>query len=161
MEILLHKRTDTQHTLEIRRPRGATETIACDTRSFLLHDLLHYAVETEAGLEGGFWGLLASGKTLADMADRSGAALAEAHPGLMEIERVVGWLTGVAKGVPADALLAQLAHNDGVPGFSLPAWVDAPYITAVQARMRALLGQWRATPFGGTMRLSYPVGSGA
>ena len=142
--------------MELRRPHGAAESIPCDTRSFLLHDLLHYAVEAEAGLDTGFWGLLRSGKTLRDMADRSGAALAEAHPGLMEIERVVGCLTSAAKGTSAQALLDQLAHNDGTPGFSLPPWVDLAYVTAVQARMRALLGRWNATPFGDTMRLQWP-----
>lgn len=43
--------------------------VACETRSYLVHDLLHYAVESEAGLSGGFWGNLARGKTLADMND--------------------------------------------------------------------------------------------
>jgi len=142
--------------MEIRRSHGATESIRCDTRSFLLHDLLHYAVEAEAGLDTGFWGLLWSGKTLSNMADRSGAALADAHPGLMEVERVVGCLTSAAKGTSAQALLDQLAHNDGTPEFSLPPWVDLAFVMAVQARMRALMGRWNATPFGDTMQLRWP-----
>ena len=36
----------------------------------LVHDLLHYAAEQEAGVQTGFWGTLASGRTLADMNDR-------------------------------------------------------------------------------------------
>ena len=58
MRILLHKISDDRHTLEIVRADGRRERVDCETRSYLQHDLLHYAVETEASLAAGFWGSL-------------------------------------------------------------------------------------------------------
>src|SRR3954469_11423192 len=96
MEILLTRLTDDQHRLEIVRADGSRDGVTLETRSYLLHDLLHLAVEAEAGLGTGFWGCLASGKTLADMNDRSGAAMKEYAAEMATAEQVVGVLTGAA-----------------------------------------------------------------
>lgn len=71
MRTLLHKLSDDRHGLEIVRPDGSSERAECETRSYLQHDHLHYALEREAGLAGGFWGDLARGETLAAMNDRA------------------------------------------------------------------------------------------
>lgn len=47
---MLRKLDDRRHELAIARDRGGWETVACETRSYLTHDLLHYAVEAEAGV---------------------------------------------------------------------------------------------------------------
>ena len=49
MRILFHKLSDDRHRLAIERTPGAREEVECETRSYLVHDLLHYAVESEAG----------------------------------------------------------------------------------------------------------------
>ena len=70
MKILLTKLTDDRHQLAIERDDGSTESVELETRSFLLHDLVHYAVEAEAKIDDGFWGLLARGtKSAAPFAD--------------------------------------------------------------------------------------------
>jgi len=159
MRILLHKRSNTQHALEIvREPDGGErECMECETRSYLTHDLLHYAVETEAGLESGFWGNLARGKTLAQMNDRTGRALAAEAPELMAIERVVGALTGVIKGRAAAEIVAALREYEAALGEAESAWLSETLIVAVQERMRRLLGHWSATPFGASMELRWPA----
>ncbi len=48
----------THHRFEYRRPDGSGEAVEMETRSFLFHNLLHYAVESEAGLRGSFYGIL-------------------------------------------------------------------------------------------------------
>src|SRR5262245_27424857 len=100
MRILLRKISDSKHRLEIVRDDGSRESVELASRSFLLHDFLHYAVETRAGLKASFWGMLAAGKTLADvheaMAGADAAARAELMRGEAAItEAVAGVLTGV------------------------------------------------------------------
>jgi hypothetical protein len=70
LRIRIHKLNDEQHRLEIVRADGRCEEVLCETRSYLRHDFLHYAVESSAALTSGFWGLLASGTTLARMIGR-------------------------------------------------------------------------------------------
>jgi hypothetical protein len=41
----------TRHRLEYRREDGTGEAIAMETKSLLVHDLVHFAVESEAGLK--------------------------------------------------------------------------------------------------------------
>ena len=48
----------TRHRFEYRRADGTGEAIEMETRSLLTHDLLHYAVESEAHLKGSFYGIL-------------------------------------------------------------------------------------------------------
>lgn len=154
MLIRFRKISDDRHELSIVRPDGGCETVACETRSYLMHDLLHYAVEAEAGIDDGFWGTLARGETLARMNDRQ-------HPpagdGLGRVETVVGALHGATKGAGAAALYAGIRDYAVNLGIDLPAWLDEPFVEAVVARMRALRGRWRATRFGEALELPWPL----
>src|SRR5436309_394854 len=108
MNIRLRKISDERHVLEIVRDDGRQEEVDCETRSYLVHDLLHYAVEGEARLEAGFWGNLQRGKTLADMNDRTGRAMEGSGPEMAVIERLVGSLSGAVKGRTAVEMVAAL-----------------------------------------------------
>src|SRR5688572_31396455 len=63
MLIRLTRLTNERHRLELVRDDGTREARELETRSALLHDLVHYAVETEAGLGASFYGRLARGET--------------------------------------------------------------------------------------------------
>jgi len=156
MRIFFHKTSDERHVLEIVRPDGRREREDCETRSMFVHDLLHYAVESEAGLAGGFWGNLGKGKTLTDMNDRTGRAMAGASAEMAVIERLVGSLSGAVKGRTAKEMVAALAMYAEALGTSNPAWLTEPFVFAVQERMKGLLGHWKATPYGGAMELDWP-----
>jgi hypothetical protein len=156
VRILFRKTSDERHALEIVRPDGRREQEDCETRSFLVHDLLHYAVESEARLTGGFWGNLARGKTLADMNDRTGQAMAGASAEMAVIERVVGSLSGAVKGRTANEMAAALATYATALGTKNPDWLTEAFILTVQERMKRLQGRWKATPYGGTMELDWP-----
>ena len=108
MRIVFRKISDERHTLEIVRDDGRREEVECETRSLLVHDLLHLAVESEAKVTGGFWGNLAKGRTLADMNDRTGKAMAAEAPEMAVIERLVGSLSGAVKGRTAAEMVAAL-----------------------------------------------------
>jgi hypothetical protein len=162
MKILLRKISDQQHELTIARDgvHGAQrESVTCETRSMLLHDLVHYAVEAAAGIEGGFWGTLARGRTLAEMNDRTGAALDAAEAAEMAaVEQLAGALHGAAKGMPAADVVAGIHRYAAATDEAVPAWLTESFVAAVQERLRALTGAWRATPHGGTLELTWPPG---
>ena len=156
MRILLHKQSNEQHALELVRADGMRERMECETRSYLQHDFLHYAVEAEAGLQTGFWGNLARSKTLAQMNDRSGRALAAELPELMTIERAVGALTRAVKVGSASEVVASVHGYEAAVGVEPTPWLTEAFVHRVQDRMRQLTGYWKATPYGGTMELRWP-----
>ena len=92
MRVSFVKQSDEQHALEVVREDGRREHVVCETRSYFLHDLLHFAVESEGALTGGFWGRLAQGMTLAEMNDRKRPVGPESAE-LAAIEQLVGACT--------------------------------------------------------------------
>ncbi len=155
MRIALRKLSDERHVLAIDRGDGRREELELETRSCLAHDLLHFAVESEARLPGGFWGNLARGITLADMNDRTGVALGAAGPELAAIEQVVGALSGTLKGRSAADLVDGMRRAAASLGATPPGWLTEPFVEAVIERARRLMGHWRATPCGGSMELAW------
>jgi len=169
MRIVLTKISDRQHRLEIVREDYSREGVDLVSRSFLVHDLLHYAVEAEAGLQGGVWGTLARGATLEQLGsfsfwmnmgagDRTGKSMTAPQEMAMA-EKLTGVLTGLAKGQerPADVLpILRIAFEAG--GEPLPPRFDVSFIAAVEERMRRLLGRWKAVPYRQSMDLPWPPG---
>jgi hypothetical protein len=154
MRIELRKIDEESHELTIVQG-GVRETVRCETRSTLVHDLLHLAAEKEAAVSSGFWGTLAAGHTLADMNDRTGVALGDAGPEVMAVEQIVGPLSAALKGVPAPELVARLRDYLAQTGTPVPVWLTEAFVAAVQKRMRHLLGQWRAVRPGEVMSLDW------
>jgi hypothetical protein len=163
MRIRLTKISDAEHRLELARDDGTREAIALPSRSFLWHDLLHYAVETNAGLHLSFWGLLASGKTQAELHDAmtgiGGADTARATPSEAAVtEAVVGVLTDVVRERAAPgAAIDGLARLFEAQSREVPLWFSAAFVARVREHMRRLMGQWRALPFGRDMELVFPA----
>jgi hypothetical protein len=156
VRILFRKLSDTRHMLELIREDGRREEADCETRSYLRHDLIHYAAESQAGLEAGLWGNLAKGKTLEQLNHRAGRAMDET-PELMVIEQIVGVLSGVVKGRSAAEIVAGVQSYAEELGWTVPAWFAVDFVKAVEERMRGLLGHWKATPHGGAMELVWPA----
>lgn len=152
MRIRFKKLSDERHELGISRDLTSWETAACETRSYLTHDLLHYAVEVQAGVEAGFWGRLAAGATLAEMNDRTRALSGE----MAAIEQVVGALTTSVKGRSAAEVAAGMKRFATSLGTTMPSWLTEEFVLAVQERMRQLLGRWKATPRGAALDLPWP-----
>jgi hypothetical protein len=156
MQIVFRKLTDERHELCVSRGTGSWEAVLCETRSYITHDLLHYAVESEAGLQSGFWGRLAAGATLAEMNDRTRPMGDE----IAAIERVVGALTPTVKGRSAAKVTCAVNEFASSSGITLPPWFDESFVVAVNERMRQLLGRWKATPRGSALELAWPVHDG-
>ncbi len=160
MHIRFHKISHDRHTLELIRPGLPPERVEYETRSFLNHDLLHYAVESVACLQDGFWGKLAQGKTLVEMSQAAAMEFADGSPLLAQIEGIVGPFSALTKGVAPQELFMDLARRAAEMNSSLPAWLSESMTVAVHARMRQLLGHWKATEFGSWMELEWMVEPG-
>jgi hypothetical protein len=157
LRIALRKLSNERHVLEVARSDGRVETMECETRSYLLHDLLHYAAESLAGVDDGLWGTLASGVSLAAVHDRSGYAARAVAPEMMAMERIVGILSGAVKGHSAEDIVAGYRSQAGALGWHTPDWLTIDFIAAVQERMRRLVGRWKATRYGEAMELPWPA----
>jgi hypothetical protein len=143
-----------RHRFEYRRADGTGEAIEMETRSFLTHDLVHYAVESEAGLRGSFYGILARIGGYEELSVAGGAALG----GEIAItERIVGMLQGALGEADFDeaAFQTQAAEYLALFDGRAPRWFTVGFVAAVRERMRQLLGRWNATAFGETMELEF------
>ena len=151
------KLSDDRHRFEYRRADGSGEAIEMETRSLLVHDLVHYAVESEAGLRGSFYGILAKIGGYEELSVAGGAALG----GEIAItERIVGALQGALAHDDFDAAAFQTQVADYLSLFDEPPprWFTPAFVAAVRERMRQLTGRWNATPFGETMELEFRPG---
>ena len=168
MRILFDKHSRDRHELTVEWGPDRRESMSCETRSYLLHDLLHYAVESQAGIEHGFWGSLASGCSLAELAERAKAVaeVAKLDPAVVPpsadadlamIEKVVGAMHGATKGIPAGELFAGMQRYATASDRAWPAWLTLPFVEAVIEHMRKLRGRWAATPLGASMVLDWPA----
>lgn len=155
MLIRLTKLTNDLHRFEIVRDDGARESRDLDTRSYLIHDLVHYAVESEAKLTSSFYGLLADRRAYGDLLNAP-----PVNNEALQTEFVVGpiqtalrdpdWITRDPRAL-ADRLI-EAARNMGAEP---PAWLSGDLIARVRERLRQVMGQWRATPFHQTMELTF------
>ena len=120
-----------QHRFRVERDKGELIDVALETRSLLLHDLAHYAVEATGGLANGFYGLLAAGTSLAALREPGGLAR-DVFDALMVIERRVA--------------MTQSAFKKRGPGED-----DA------SRGLRQLWGAWSKTRHGCALRLDWPA----
>jgi hypothetical protein len=145
----------THHRFDYRRADGSGEVVETETDAVLLHDLLHYAVESEAGLKGSFYGILDRIGGYQELIVAGGAALG----GEIAItERVVGAIAEAMSedGLDDAAFVATVSATLTLYEERAPRWLTPAFIAAVRERMRRLTARWNATPIGETMELEFP-----
>jgi len=154
MALTLHltQISPTHYRFEYARADGTGESLELATREFLLHDLVHFAVETEAGLRGSINGLLDRIGGYAELS-LDGAALG----GEAQItEMIVGPLqNALGPEMAADAVAERIDSYFRDMELRAPRWFNAGFVETVRERIRQLMGQWKATPFGETMTLRF------
>ncbi|HEX4197135.1 MAG TPA: hypothetical protein VHZ26_06800 [Caulobacteraceae bacterium] len=145
-----------RYRFEHRLADGTGEVFDLEGEAELFHDLLHFAVESEAGLQGSFYGLLAKIGGYAELAIAGGQALG----GEMAVTgRVVEALAEALRedGLDDEAFADQAAANLGFSGERPPRWFTPDFALRVRRRVADLAGRWLATPVGGTMELSFTL----
>jgi len=145
LAVRLTRLSKTHHRFEAIREDGTREVRELETRSFLLHDLVHFALESEGRLDFGFYGSLARGAGYET-------------PAACEVESVVGPLQGASRyQIDPAAFVARLRDARASAESTTPAWLSEELIARTIERLRQLRGQWRSTPFGQTMELMFAV----
>jgi hypothetical protein len=155
------KRIDGSVVLKCIRADGSTTWQRQDDQHaafFPLHDLTHYAVETELGFRRGFFGLIGEGWEIAETTGKSarGSLPNEA----LEVEYIVSAVSAERAGaVDAAAeefnqLAATFASAKGMPP---PRQLTDQELAKVRTRFNELAMKWRALPLGTTLALPFPL----
>ena len=165
MRVELSRRADGGTTLRCTRSDGSVTWQNQPGRHapfFALHDLTHFAVESQLGLSRAFYGLIASGWDIADTTGKGtrgplplDAIVAEHLVGALDQERASGscW--------PAsdfNDIVARVAEERGSdPRLRL---TDVQ-LTAIRDRVADLSARWARLPPDGTMSLEFEPAAGA
>ena len=159
MIVRLTKHADGDTVLECRRPDGSSSWQRQQRRRaafFPLHDLTHFAIETELGFRSGFYGLIAAGWEIEETTGkgRRGSLPPEALTvehlvGAFDLERA-GSVTWTATELNEQAL--AFAGERRLPP---PRPLTEDDLSRVRSRLLDLLGQWNALPAGEALELSF------
>jgi hypothetical protein len=160
LQIQITKRADGGGVLKCIRADGSETWQKQSDRHaafFALHDLTHFAVESELGIRDAFFGLIAAGWSIEDTTGKGarGALPLDAQ----FVENVVGTLDSVrASGARWTAEefnenTARFAANGGRPA---PRRLSDDDLARVRKRRAELFEQWRALPIGQTLELDFP-----
>jgi len=144
LQIRLERLSNDRHRLIVRRAGLPDVERELETRSVLLHDLVHFAVELEAGLSDGFWGTLAAGASFDELQHD-----ASSQASVMRAERLVAPMQSVWNGRLPAARYVEMLRGE------MP-FVTADFVDRVLARIRRLWGHWQGTPFHEAMELVWP-----
>jgi hypothetical protein len=148
LKIVLTKLTNTHHRIEFVRANGVRDGAELQTRSFLLHDLVHYGVESEAKLRRAFYGTIADGMLYSEI-----AANPPRNPEAVFVERVVAMLQKCAKGdLKSYNFVGTLRE---FPDGRNADWFSQDFVKRALERVRRVQGQWKATPFRRAMELAF------
>ncbi|HEX4630452.1 MAG TPA: hypothetical protein VH188_05760 [Chthoniobacterales bacterium] len=125
---------------------------------FPLHDLMHYAVETELEFRRGFYGLIAEGW---DIAETTGKTPRGALPNeTLEVEYLVSAFSAErASGDTATAaefnqLATTFAQAKGMPEAHQ---LSDQELRSVRSRFDELATRWRALPADAAIQLTFPA----
>jgi hypothetical protein len=123
---------------------------------FPLHDLTHYAVETEFGFRSGFYRLIAAGW---DITDTEGTGpRGRLPPEAITVEELVGSLAAERAGGTLwsaqdfNAQAAEYAEANGLP--QPPVWSEED-LRRVRKRVKVLLDRWSTLASGATLELPF------
>ena len=142
MKVVFVKLSDDRHCVRVERSDGTGESVELESRSFLRHDLAHFAVEVELTLSEGVWGSVARGGSLAGSGlDGADMTLAETVSGPMQT-----LMRTNASAAEIHDVLTRIAPQVASPRLA----------ERLHARARSLAGHWAATPYGGEMELEWP-----
>lgn len=161
MLIEFTKRADGRTVLRCVRADGSVTWQRNDdqnARFFPLHDLTHYAVETELGFSRAFYGLIAEGWDIEDTTGKTArgplpneALEAEYIVSAFSAERAGG---AVATAGEFNELAATFASAKGMPQ---PQPLTDEDLAKVRSRFDELAVKWRSLPTGATLEFVFPL----
>jgi hypothetical protein len=172
MEVTFTRQSGVAYSVSIQRSDGvALDLKPAGGSQAMPHDLAHFIIEGELGLQHGFWGCAAAGAVLPGMAvasgrrrphatERSRAVLKAAGQCLNEAEHIVRVVLEVALGhlderSPSSAL-ARINDAWRPPGPSRPR-LDPAQVTQLCSLVRSTQARWRSLEPGAHLALRWPL----
>jgi hypothetical protein len=159
LRILLTKRADGSAILKCVRPDG-TETWQKQKERhaafFALHDLTHFAVESELGIPEGFYGLISAGWSIEDT-EGKGPRGPLPHDALF-VENIVGTLDAErASGSrwTAEEFNDSIARHAANGGRPVPRKLTDDELARVRKRRAELFDRWAKLAAGATLELDF------
>jgi hypothetical protein len=160
MRILLTKKADGTTVLKCVRADGSETWQKNDRHAvfFAMHDLTHYAVETELRIAEGFFGVVASGWAIDETGQRGVAKTLPSDA--LFVEHVVGTLDAERASSARwtaeefNESLALKARKDGRPA---PRVLTDDELRRVRKRRAELFEEWHALPAGSTLELPFAI----
>jgi hypothetical protein len=123
---------------------------------FPLHDLTHFAVETELGLRRAFYGLVAEGWEIEETTGRTSRGALP--PEALAVERLVGAFDLERAGSviwSASELSEHCCGSAVESGQRLPRPLTDDDLARIRSRLGELLARWAALPTGDTLELPF------
>ena len=154
LSIRLTRKTDGTSVISCEREDGTTTWQRRRFEFFPLHDLTHYAVESQLGVRGGFFGLLMDGWQITDFGGRD--LPADASDDAILTESIVGLLDQeMGAGIRLDAEEFNFALNAALDGLNIPARraLSADELAAIRETRLEVFGQWTNTEPGNSLDL--------
>jgi hypothetical protein len=155
------KRKDGRTVLRCVRDNGSVTWQRNESQRalfFPVHDLMHYAVETELGFRRGFYGLIAEGW---EIAETTGKTPRGALPNeTLEVEYLVSAFSAerasgdVTTAAEFNQLAATFAEAKGMPR---PRQLSDQELLRVRSRFDELATKWRALPADSAIQLQFPA----
>jgi hypothetical protein len=149
VEITIVKVESGPHRAVVDRPGAEVVQFAVyDYGPMLPHDLLHYVVEDQLGLEFGFWGLVCAGAKL-----QSVQAYGARDPRRIPQQDDPLVTAHIDELLTAEGIVAAFS---GLPGSESKPELDPDQIQRIRSRITELNERWQATPPGEMLRLRWP-----
>lgn len=155
------KRTDGGAVLKCVRADGSEtwqKQHGPNAAFFPLHDLTHFAVESELGVHRAFYGLIADGWSIEDTTGKG--ARGALPPDAIFVENVVGTLDaegGSGSRWTAEELNESTARFATSNGRAVPRRLSDDDLARIRRRRAELFERWRDLPQGETLELDFPA----
>lgn len=146
MKIEIKKTTNYQCEYTILRDNDCVEIVALETKTYLVHDICHYAVEKNLQYSKGFWGLLSSGHSFNELFGKENPLTRE----LRFIEQIVGPVQSIYYGHMRKEDFEQFVKH---LNFKVPKTV----LQASLNEVRIIMNNWEKLSWGETMRLEWKL----
>ncbi len=160
-ELVIHltKRADGDSVLRCTRADGSVtwqRHRGPQAGFFPLHDVTHYAIESELGFRQGFFGLIADGWDITDTGGKSArGALPEETAAVEHLVASMDVQRGSRTRWTAAELNEQAATQAALGGRPTPRAITDDELARVRERIAILIGQWTALPAGRTLALEF------
>ena len=159
LRVSLTKRSDGGSVLRCTRADGSVDWQRHHGQKaafFPLHDLTHFAIETELGFRRAFYGLLAEGWDIEETTGKG--ARGPLPPEALCVEHLVGAFDLERAGSvtwTADELNAQARTFAADHGLPSPRALTDDDLGRIRSRLGELLARWAAVESGATLELEF------